>query len=78
MAVGPGEREVARAGDVLDSVLHHEPDVDAILEGGQQDDGGWTFDWLAWSPGQTVEWRGALTLRALQVLAAHGRIELGS
>ena len=31
MAVGPGEREVARAGDVLDSVLHHEPEVDAIL-----------------------------------------------
>ena len=48
------------------------------LERGQQDDGGWTFDWLAWSPGQTVEWRGALTLRALAILAAHGRIELRS
>ena len=31
MAVGPGDREVARAGDVLDSVLHHEPTVDSIL-----------------------------------------------
>jgi hypothetical protein len=48
------------------------------LEGAQQDDGGWTFEWLAWSPGQTVEWRGALTLRALAVLAAHGRLELRS
>lgn len=47
-----------------------------VLEEGQQDDGGWTFDWLAWSPGQTVEWRGALTLRALRLLSAHGRIEL--
>jgi hypothetical protein len=47
-----------------------------LLEQGQQDDGGWTFDWLAWSPGQAVEWRGAVTLRALHTLRAHGRIEL--
>ncbi|GAB3074269.1 hypothetical protein [Nocardioides zeae] len=44
------------------------------LEAGQQDDGGWTFDWLAWSPGQSAEWRGLVTLRALRVLAAHGRL----
>jgi hypothetical protein len=50
-----------------------ETDLDR-LEQGQQDDGGWTFDWLAWSPGQSVEWRGAITLRALSTLAAHGRI----
>jgi hypothetical protein len=52
-----------------------EADLD-LLEQGQQDDGGWTFDWLAWSPGQSVEWRGAVTLRALDALRAHGRIEL--
>ncbi|HEX3964257.1 MAG TPA: hypothetical protein VHZ03_47690 [Trebonia sp.] len=46
------------------------------LEQGQQDDGGWIFDWLAWSPGQSVEWRGILTLRVLTTLALHGRIEL--
>ena len=50
-------------------------DLDRI-ERGQQEDGGWTFDWLAWSPGQTVEWRGAVTLRALAALAAHGRVDL--
>ena len=44
------------------------------LERAQQEDGGWDFDWLAWSPGQTVEWRGAVTLRALCTLRAHGRI----
>jgi hypothetical protein len=49
-----------------------EADLDA-LEQGQQDDGGWSFDWLAWSPGQAVEWRGGVTLRALATLAAHGR-----
>lgn len=42
----------------------------------QQDDGGWVFDWLAWSPGQSVEWRGILTLRVLATLATHGRIKL--
>ncbi len=49
-----------------------EADLDA-LEAGQHDDGGWTFDWLAWSPGQSVEWRGIVTLRALATLRAHGR-----
>lgn len=52
-----------------------ERDLDA-LEQRQQDDGGWTFDWLAWSPGQTVEWRGALTVHALAALASHGRIDV--
>lgn len=50
-----------------------EADLDR-LEHGQQDDGGWTFDWLAWSPGQTVEWRGAITLWSLATLRAHGRL----
>jgi hypothetical protein len=45
------------------------------LEAGQRDDGGWTFDWLAWSPGQAVEWRGIVTLHALATLQAHGRLE---
>jgi hypothetical protein len=45
----------------------------AALEAGQQDDGGWTFDWLAWSLGQALEWRGIVTLRALVTLRAHGR-----
>ncbi len=44
------------------------------LEAAQHDDGGWTFDWAAWAPGQASEWRGLVTLRALQVLHAHGRL----
>ncbi len=44
------------------------------LEHGQQDDGGWTFDFLSWSPGQTVEWRGLVTLSALATLHAHNRL----
>jgi hypothetical protein len=44
-----------------------------LLEGGQQADGGWTVDYLAWSPGQAIEWRGIETLRALATLRGHGR-----
>src|SRR5439155_26624894 len=47
-------------------------DID-LLERGQQVDGGWTFDWLAWPPGQSIEWRGSLTVRALATGAGHGR-----
>ena len=47
-----------------------------LLERGQQDDGGWMFDWLGWSSGQSVEWRGIVTLQALATLGAHGRIQL--
>ncbi|MGW0436109.1 hypothetical protein ACWDV4_26625 [Micromonospora sp. NPDC003197] len=43
------------------------------LEADQLADGGWMFDWLDWSPGQRVEWRGSVTLRALATLTAHGR-----
>lgn len=50
-----------------------EAELDA-LEAGQQEDGGWTFDFLAWCPGQALEWRGAVTLGALSSLRAHGRI----
>jgi hypothetical protein len=44
------------------------------LEQGQQDDGGWTFDWVAWAEGQSVDARSAMTLHALTVLRAHERI----
>jgi hypothetical protein len=51
---------------------HVEADLDA-LAAGQADDGGWTFDWLAWCPAQEHEWRGTLTVDALQSLRRHGR-----
>jgi hypothetical protein len=47
-----------------------------VLEASQQADGGWMFDFLAWSPGQSAEWRGIVTLLALTTLDAHGRITL--
>ena len=37
-----------------------------------EDDGGWTFNWLAWSPAAEREWRGFLTVDALRLLRANG------
>jgi len=39
----------------------------------QREDGGWTFNWLAWSPAAERDWRGFLTVDALRVLRANGR-----
>jgi hypothetical protein len=43
------------------------------LAAAQLDDGGWMFNWLAWSPAAEREWRGAVSVDALQVLRANGR-----
>jgi hypothetical protein len=43
------------------------------LASGQLDDGGWTFNWPAWSTAAELDWRGSLTVDALGVLAANGR-----
>ncbi|MEU7529737.1 hypothetical protein AB0A74_28695 [Saccharothrix sp. NPDC042600] len=40
----------------------------------QQDDGGWTFPWSAWTPVTTYEWRPIVTIEALKTLRAYGRI----
>jgi hypothetical protein len=39
----------------------------------QLEDGGWMFNWLAWSPAAEREWRGFLTVDALRILRANGR-----
>jgi hypothetical protein len=51
-----------------------EAHLDAV-ESAQQEDGGWMFDWLAWSPAQTTEWRGNVTIRALTQLRDNGRLK---
>jgi hypothetical protein len=50
-----------------------EAHVDA-LAAAQQDDGGWTFNWPEWNPATTLEWRGFMTVRALSILRAYGRL----
>ncbi len=50
-----------------------EAHLDAI-ESEQQQDGGWMFDWPGWSPAQTTDWRGNVTIRALVWLRDNGRL----
>jgi hypothetical protein len=45
-----------------------------LVESDQQQDGGWLFDWLAWSPAQTIDWRGNVTIRALSWLRDNQRL----
>lgn len=43
------------------------------LAAAQRDDGGWMFNWMAWSRAAEREWRGAVTVDALSLLRANGR-----
>jgi hypothetical protein len=45
------------------------------LAGAQRDDGGWMFGWPSWSPAAEADWRGFLTVDALGVLRANGRLD---
>ncbi len=44
----------------------------------QLDDGGWTFNWPAWSPAAERDWRGFLTVDALRVLRANAASPSGA
>jgi hypothetical protein len=41
---------------------------------GQQDDGGWTFNFPAWSPAAEADWRGCFTVDALDRLRRNARV----
>jgi hypothetical protein len=56
--------------------LFDRPTIDAHLDhlaAGQREDGGWMFNWQAWSTAAEADWRGFLTVDALRVLRANGR-----
>jgi hypothetical protein len=44
------------------------------LAAGQQDDGGWTVDYLPISPAGAMDWRGYATVKAIQTLRRNGVI----
>jgi hypothetical protein len=72
-----GPLEFAPLPDSFARELFDAPTIAAHLDhlaGAQLQDGGWTFNWLAWSPAAELEWRGSLTVDALRVLRANGRL----
>jgi hypothetical protein len=63
--------------DSLGRALFDEATIKAHLDHlahAQLGDGGWTFNWLAWSPAAERDWRGYLTVDALRLLRANGRL----
>ena len=63
--------------DSLARVLFDDATIQAHLDHlaqSQKDDGGWTFNWPAWSPAAGLDWRGFLTVDALRALRANGRL----
>jgi hypothetical protein len=70
-----GPLDFAPEPDSLARALFDKPVIEDHLDHlahGQRDDGGWTFNWLAWSPAAEREWRGFLTVDALRILRANG------
>jgi hypothetical protein len=70
LAFAPEPDSLARAlfdGATVEAHLDH-------LARGQRDDGGWTFNWPAWSPDAERDWRGFLTVDNLRLLRANGRL----
>ena len=63
--------------DSLARALFDDATVEAHLDHlarAQREDGGWTFNWPAWSPAAERDWRGFLTVDALRVLRANRRL----
>ena len=63
--------------DSLARALFDEATIKAHLDHlahAQRDDGGWTVNWPAWSPAAERDWRGAVTVGALRLLRANGRL----
>jgi hypothetical protein len=72
-----GPLDFAPLPDSIARGLFDEPTIDAHLDhlaGAQQDDGGWVFNWPSWSAAAEADWRGFLTVDALRVLRANGRV----
>jgi hypothetical protein len=69
--------EFAPLPDSITRRLFDDATIEAHLDhlaSAQREDGGWMFNWLSWSPAAEADWRGFLTVDALRVLRANGRL----
>lgn len=72
-----GPLDFAPSPDSMARALFDKPLIEAHLDHlaqAQLDDGGWTFNWPAWSPAAEREWRGFLTVDALRTLRTNARL----
>jgi len=69
--------DFAPAPDSIGRQLFDDKTIDGHLDhlaAGQQQDGGWTFNWFQWSPAAATDWRGFMTVEALSALRTNGRM----
>jgi hypothetical protein len=69
LGFAPRPDSVARAA-FSDAVIERHLDH---VAGGQREDGGWMFNFPAWSPAAEQDWRGSMTVDALALLRENGR-----
>jgi hypothetical protein len=63
--------------DSLARALFDQSVIDAHLDhlaAAQGEDGGWTFNWPAWSLAAERDWRGFITVDMVRILRANGRV----
>ena len=77
----PGEihhpHDFARRPDSLARPWFTDVEIEASLQhlaAQQRDDGGWPVTWAIWLPAIEFEWSGLVTISALKILRAYGRI----
>jgi hypothetical protein len=77
----PGEihqpHDFARRPDSLARRWFTDAEIETSLDGLQAEQteaGGWPVKWAIWTPAIEIEWSGLVTLNALKILRAYGRI----
>jgi hypothetical protein len=77
----PGEihhaQDFAKSPDSVARPWFSDAEIEAGLDhlaAQQHDDGGWRITWAVWTPAIGIEWSGLVTIGALKVLRAYGRV----
>src|SRR4051812_25489117 len=69
--------DFAKRPDSLARAWFSDEEIDAsldVLESQQLEAGGWAITWAVWTPAIEIEWSGLVTLSALKILKAYGRL----
>ena len=69
--------DFAKAPDSVARGWFGDDEIEASLDhlaAQQHDDGGWRITWAVWTPAIAIEWSGLVTIGALKVLRAYGRV----
>jgi hypothetical protein len=69
--------DFAKRPDSLARTWFSDAEIEASLDhlaAQQREDGGWSITWAVWTPAIEIEWSGLVTIAALKILRAYGRV----